>query len=211
MLTPNHARLLRHLCRDVGLVTDDQAARLAAGAGPPAPDTLRELGGLVARDLLRRERAIARVLPPLPAPLAAWWPGQPPPDTAAVAWRSERRWHLVPRVVTLFRAGPLARRLFGHATAGGPGNLSALSHDLACAELLLTFSRLAPERARDWVGEAVRKPAAGRGEKLPDVVLHAPDGTPYLVCEVVGVYPKARLDAFHAFVAGELDLPYELW
>jgi hypothetical protein len=211
VLTPGHERLLRHLCRDLRILRDEPAGQIIGHEADRPGDLLRELGGLVTRDFLRRERVIARVLTGLHAPLAVWQPGQDRPEMAAVAWQAQKRWHMSPRVVTIFRAGPRARRLFGHATAGGPGNLSALSHDLACGELLLAFSRLAPERLRDWVGEGLRKPEQGRGEKLPDVILYAADHSPYLVCEVTGVYPKARLDAFHDYVANVLGLPYELW
>lgn len=129
----------------------------------------------------------------------------------AVAWRAEKRWDVSPAVVTTYRAGPRARRLYGHATAGGPGNLCALSHNIACGELLLAFARLAPDRLPDWVGEGLRKAEQGYGEKLPDVILYDPEGSPYLVCEVTGVYPPARLNAFHDYVSGVLALPYELW
>jgi hypothetical protein len=211
VLSTGHERLLRHVCRDVRILEAGQAGQVIGHETGDPGDLLRELGGLVARDFLRRERIIARVLPRLEAPLAVWQPGQNRPEMAAVAWQAQKRWDVSPEVVTAFRAGPRARRLFGHATAGGPGNLSALSHDLACGEMLLAFYRLAPERLRDWVGEGLRKPDQGYGEKLPDVILFTADGSPYLVCEVTGVYPKARLDAFHDYVANVLGLPYELW
>jgi hypothetical protein len=211
MLNEPHARIVRHLCRDLGLLSEDQAVRLSGDGSTDTEAVVRELGGLVTSDLLRRERIIARVLPPLELPLVAWRPGDRWPDLAAVAWRAEKRWDVRPRVVTVYRAGPVGRRLFGHATRGAAQNLSSLSHDIACGELLLAFYRLAPERVRDWVGDAFRRPDQQRGEKLPDVVLQAPDQTPYLVCELTGVYPKSRLEAFHEYCADALRLPYELW
>ncbi len=211
MLTPRHERLLRHLCRDVRLTIGDLASELLDPCVAEATDSTRELSGLVTRDFLRRDRVIARILPRLETPLAVWQPGEPRPETGSIAWQSQKRWDIEPNVVPVYRAGPLSRRLFGYATAGGPGNLNALSHDIACCALLVAFSRTAPERVRHWVGEDLRKTEQGHGEKLPDVILFGEDLKPYLVCEVTGLYPKARLEAFHDYVANELRLPYELW
>jgi len=209
MLTPGRIRLLHALAVDVRIAKEEQAAALLTADGP-VHDPVRELATLIAADMLRRDRVIARIPPPMAAPLARWAPGESPPDMAAVAWQSQKRWDVAPDVIKVYRAGPATRRLYGDLTAG-TGNLSALAHDVACCELLLTFMRQFPERVPHWVGEDVRKDARAREEKLPDVILFDSGQNPYLVCEVVGVYPKARLEAFHDYVAGTLGLPYELW
>jgi hypothetical protein len=211
MLTQGQERLLRHLCRDVRLTISEFASEFLGLHEEGRSDSTRELSELVSRDLLRRDRVLARILPMFDAPLAAWRPGDLPPPMASVAWQSEKRWTIKPNVVTVYRAGPVARQLFGYSTAGGPGNLNALSHDIACCQLLVKFSRSAPNRARHWVSEDLRKSEQEQGEKLPDVILYDDQFCPYLVCEVTGVYPKLRLEAFHNFVADVLGLPYELW
>jgi len=208
MLTLEQERLLSALCQNVRIATANQAmAILHPERGDE--DASRELSQLVAKDLLRRDRLLARLIQ-FENPLVVWTPGSTPPEMASIAWRARKRWNVQPEVVTVYRAGPVARRVFGQATANGVGNLNSLCHDLACTELLLTFLARRPERIADWVSEDRLKRDQEQGDKLPDVVLYAESG-PYLVCEVIGVYPKARLSAFHDFVAGVLGLPYELW
>lgn len=211
MKTPLRQRLLRHLCRDVSLATGSQLRRLLANGSADPDESIGDLTALVAGDYLRRMRVIARLLPALTAPLLRWGPGEPQPDFATVAWQLEKRWDIPPSVVPVYRAGPAARHLFGSGTHGNGINLAAISHDLACTELLLTFATHEPVRVRHWVGEDLRKLALEHGEKLPDVILYDDALAPYLVCEVAGTYPKSRLEAFHAYVAESLRLPYELW
>jgi hypothetical protein len=101
--------------------------------------------------------------------------------------------------------------VFGSGTCEGGLNLAALGHDLGCTDLLLAFAASHPERVRHWLGEDLRKAALQHGEKLPDVVLYGDDCRPYLMCEVAGAYPEARLSALHDYAATVLNLPYELW
>jgi hypothetical protein len=211
MLNDRKQRLLRRLCQDVRLIRKETAEKLLRVGEGEEFDAARELADLVARDFLRRDRVLARVLPEMAEPVVRWQHGEPVPEMGPLAWRLEKRWDLKPEVVTVFRAGPAARRVFGGASAGGAINPAALSHDLACADLLATFAVAAPDRLRHWVSEDLRKNDLVHGEKLPDVILYADDLTPYLVCEIAGIYPKARLQAFHDFVANTLGLPYELW
>lgn len=210
MMTPRRERLFHLLCRHVRLVSESQAGRVMAIDAPGTTSVSRELADLVAGDFLRRDRVIARPLGPLTEPVVSWCPGEEPPDFGALAWRLGKRWDVPPRVMPVYRAGPAARRVFGSGTCSGGLNFAALSHDLACAEMFLAFAALWPERLAHWVGEDVRKDGLARGEKLPDVILYGADLEPYLVCEMAGSYPKARLEAFHAYVAA-LTLPYELW
>lgn len=210
-MTPRRKQLFRHLCRDVRIVSEAQASGVMAIGGPGPADVRRELAGLVIKDFLRRDRVIARVLPPLTEPIARWSPGEPPPDFGALAWRLEKRWDVPPQVLPVYRAGPGARRVYGSGTCSGGLNFAALSHDLACADMLIAFAARYPERLPHWVGEDVRKDGLARGEKLPDVILFDDNLKPYLVCEMAGSYPKVRLEAFHTYASVVLNLPYELW
>lgn len=211
MMTAARVRLLEALCRHVRVVAADQAATLLGLDAGQTADVTRLLADLVATNFLRRHRVIARRPTPLAEPLVEWHPGDPPPDFAALAWRLDRRWDVPPRPVPVYRAGPAARAVFGSGTCATGLNLAALGHDLACTDLLLAFAAARPERVRHWVGEDLRKAGLRHGEKLPDVVLYGDDHRPYLMCEVAGAYPAARLSALHAFAATVLNLPYELW
>ena len=211
MLSDGKQQFLRHLCRDVRMVRQAAAEALLVRCEGEAIDPARALSDLVARDFLRRDRILARVLPELVDPLYSWQPGEPAPEAGPLSWRLEKRWDIRPEVTTVYRAGPAARRVFGGGGSTGGINLAALSHDLAIGDLLVAFAARAPERLGHWVSEDLRKDDLEHREKLPDVVLYSDAETPYLVCELAGVYPKARLEAFHDFVANALRLPYELW
>lgn len=210
-MNPRHEHLLKTLCQKVRLATADQAAAIMAIAAPGPVDTTRELYPLVTRDWLRRDRVLARLLPPFACPIATGGPGDPLPDFAPLVAALERRWDVAPEVTTVYRAGPAARLTFGTGGHGSGQNLAALGHDIACTGLYLAFAALHPERLAHWVGEDFRETVATRGEKRPDLILFGGDFEPYLVCELAGVYPRHRLEAFHAYCAETLNLPYELW
>jgi hypothetical protein len=190
-------------------------AELAAHWGVASPSGRLRLAAwldrLVRREVLLRWRVIARPLPPPAAPLVTFRPGGPIADANAVAWALEKRWRVEPQVVVAYAGGPRCRQLFGAHVACGLGNLDAVSHDLALAALYFRFARFSPQRANDWVADWERKSALRAGEKLPDVLLHAADGAPYLAVEMGGVYSATRVNGLRAFCTDSLQIPLEVW
>jgi hypothetical protein len=172
----------------------------------------RWLAARAAEGLLVRHCVLARLTPPLDAPLWASETGGEPADPGhAVAWRLARRWATTPLRVIVYTAGRRLARIYGGQMRGGLGNPDAISHDLALAALYVRFAATRPEAARDWVPDFRRAAAAGYGEKQPDVLLFDADGTPYRAVELAGIYSAGRLAALAAHCRVGLGLPLEVW
>ena len=167
----------------------------------------RLVGELVEARLVRREEVFLPRTELLWAPFFRWQPGEPAPAFGVIAHRMAGRWGGPVEAKSIVLATPRAARLFGgHA---GRVQQAARAHDLHLAEVYLQFLRTRPEEAMDWVSAATL--AADReGQVLPDAAIVDRDGTPRLAIELVGHYPKERLERFHVDSVAR-DLPYELW
>jgi hypothetical protein len=158
---------------------------------------------------LVRQRAFAKPLVPLTAPLVTWRPGEQPPDFAALSYRLKTRFSGAARQIPIVVATTRAADQFGGA-GGRPPRASETTHDLGLAVVFLQLLRSAPERARGWVSEA----ALVRGDdvaahKLPDALILEPHGEETVI-EFGGEYSKAKLATFHQDCLS-LARRYEVW
>ena len=171
IMKPRHLKLLRHLCLDVRLMDAGQAVRLMAVAGDEPADTNRELAEARLEKLPQPHAVLCAAAHGDDRTANEMEPGEEVTDFAALRVAARPEMGRAARGDPDRPAGPAARHVFGSGSCSGGLNFAALSHDLACADLLLTFAERHPERLRDWVGEDVRKQGTARGEKLPDVML----------------------------------------
>lgn len=209
-LTPFDRLLVGTLCARVRALTFDQYVRLGRAAGRTnSRAAARRLRRLADAGLVRAVRALVRPVDPLTAPVAAWAPGDPPPDFAALAWRLERRWRVALRPQPVLFATARSVRVFGGWASGRLGNVGQLSHDLHVAEVYLHFLTDRPERAARWVAGELLRGTAGRNQKVPDAVLvDGPVTT--LAIDFGGLYDARKLAAFHRNMLAR-RLPYEVW
>jgi hypothetical protein len=201
--------LLDALTSRVTVFTFDQIARTWwAGTNPRAAKKrllkLQE-GGFV-------ERAKVNVLPipPLPGPIVAWSPGDPPPPFEKVAWSLQKRWAKAAKPTPIVTATKFSANLFG--TFAGPlTDVVAASHDCCHSEVYLIYRRERPDEARLWRSElALTNRKAGLFTKDPDAVLLDAERQVVKVVENGGKYDASRVRAFHFFCEAKA-VRYEIW
>jgi len=150
----------------------------------------------------------ARLIGPLDRPLAAWFPGNPPPDFGAIAYRADKRFSSLPvSSVTCYRATRKALRLYG-VSPKGRGKLTQATHDLGVTEIYLHYHKQHLQLLPSWRGEdhGYRLPGGIR----PDAVLHLPCRGRTHVLDFITDYGRARVAALHEACA-DSALSYEMW
>jgi hypothetical protein len=207
--------LIRALLGKIRLITFAQIAR----AWWPDTDSgktnaKRRVQDLVEAKLLIRERAFARPMLELTAPVFVWKPGQEDPDPEKLSYQVQSRWEAQagasePRAATVYFASRRAANVLGGAALARIKNHSQVTHDLHVTELYLKLLRETPPLAQAWVGEEILAPSRVN-QKLPDAILVASSGEPKLVMEFGGAYPPDRVQAFHDDCKTR-GLPYEFW
>ncbi|HYV38099.1 MAG TPA: hypothetical protein VE988_20605 [Gemmataceae bacterium] len=158
------------------------------------------------KDLFRRHRVHARIVPLADRPLAVFRPDDELCDMASLAWELHKRWEVRPKMVSVYTRGPKCFKIFSSNAHADIRNLGSLSHDLLLSELFFKFLREAPARAAEWSPDWEREGDLRHGEKLPDVILRS-EGTAVEMC---GAYSKERLLALQMFVCKRLKLNLEL-
>lgn len=155
------------------------------------------------------QRALARPLLEMTAPLYDWGPTNPTPEFGHLAWRALSRWKLPARRVTVIAASRKARLMFGGTGRRPLRNVCQFTHDLHVTAVYLQFLQIRPEDAVAWRGE---DEIAGKrsGEVVPDALLVDGGGVPYRAIEFGGRYSADRLRHFHEGCARR-NLPYEVW
>jgi len=208
-MTPRKAEILLTLSRKVRVLSFDQMAaawwRQSAAGLRAARDTTKHL---VDDGWLERQTIHAQVVPVI-APVTQWEVGDPPPDFADVSRRLQGRWSdaTVPTVVFLSTHRTLLR--FGGQGRGGLKQVTAINHDLHVGAVYLWHRERRPELAAIWRGEDTYRDQLD-GEKVPDAILFAPDGTARRVIESGGSYSAERCEEFHESCVGR-RIPYDLW
>jgi len=208
-LTSRDLELLDTLTRKVRVLTIQQIARTWWTTSQRAIENARErVSVLSSRQLLQTQRVPAHPELPLEAPAASWNIGEAKPDFGSVSYRLKARWkdHLV-STLCVSATSSSANRFSGH---GGrfPRQVER-SHDIHLAAVYLRYRQEQPELVPGWIfEEQLREEKQRRSGRLPDVIICT--GSTNKVVEFGGAYPKAKLEAFHAYCK-EQELPYEIW
>lgn len=215
-MTPRKAEILVTLSVKVRVLADRQIAPAwwrPTGSGlRAARDTLAEL---VADGFLERHQVHGQLLD-VTTPVFSWEVNDPAPDFTALSTRLQRRWCDSPtggatEPLTVFVATARTLRQFGGRGRGGLHQPTAINHDLLLGSAYQWHRTHRPEHALAWQGEdTYADQLAASGEKRPDAILFAPDGTAERVIESGGAYSAERCREFHESCVAR-QIPYDLW
>ena len=215
ILTAADREFVEMLCGRARCASEGQHEELAALRGIKNPKAARRRRYfLVASGLLRFAVVPARPSIRLTGPLFTWVPGEPGPDADAISYAAETRFSAPLEPTRLYYATPKAIRLFGGHASGEMPNAQQVAHDLCVTSIYITLLSNDPDVAALYRGEDQMKDFEGKYHekyrKVPDAFLCDEDGRPCIAIEFVGLYPAARITAFHHDMSRR-GFSYELW
>ncbi len=208
-LTVRDLEILEAVTRRVRVLTIPQIARTWwASSKRPAEDARARLQSLRKDDLLLIERLPAHPELTLQSPITSWEPGVSAPDFGVVSYRLQSRWSEHPVSTMCVSATTVAANRFGGHGGRLPRQVER-THDIHLAAVYLLYRDRHSEVLSNWIfEEQLRHERREKAERLPDAILVTAGRRK--VVEFGGAYPKAKLEAFHAYCK-ERELPYEVW
>jgi hypothetical protein len=209
VLTARDREILEALTRRVRVMTITQIARTWWVTSKHSDANARDrMAALEARGLITKQRALAHPEILVEEPLVRWAPFLPQPNFGKVSYQLQTRWTKPSVMATVISATSQAANQFG-GHGGRPSRDVERTHDIHLAAVFLRYRAQSPSLLQHWVfEEQIRRERGHTNEMLPDVMLRDP-ASPRAV-EFGGSYPKAKLEAFHAYCK-EKRLHYEIW
>lgn len=213
-MTPRQAEILLTLSIKARVLAERQ---ISAAWWRPTGSGLRAareaLAELVEDGWLERHEVHAQLLD-VTGPVVSWEVNDPDPDFDALSARLQRRWQDSPtggatEPLAVFVATARTLKRFGGWGRGGLHQPTAANHDLHVGAVYLWHRAHRPELALAWRGEDTYADQLA-GEKLPDAILFAPDGTAERVIESGGAYDAQRCSEFHMSCVARC-VPYDLF
>jgi hypothetical protein len=210
-LTAADREFAEALCGRVRCMSERQHEEFAALRGITNPKAARRRRYfLVASGLLGHVAVPARPIVRLDGPLFAWAPGEPGPDVQALSYAAERRFSAPLEPTRIYYATRKAVRLFGGHGSGEMPNAMQAAHDLGVSAIYLGLLAGDPEVAALYRGEDQMADFHQKYQKVADAYLCDERGRPCVAVEFLGLYPPARIAAFHDDMRRR-ELDYELW
>lgn len=209
-LTARDREIVETLAVRARLLSVEQIARTWWGEPAAAHGAaLERLRALAQGEVVELRRVMLRPELPLARPLAAWRPGQDPPDFARAAGRAQWRWSEPPRATpAVLLSVSTAKALTGQKPRRP--RASEATHDLHVAAVYLWYRAHRPAEAATWAAEDARHTRKTRaGQVVPDAAVRERGGGMRLV-DFAGEYRRDKLERFHAYCSAR-ELPYELW
>ena len=180
-----------------------EAARLNVSVST----TSKRLSKLTAAGFLVRLSALMSTLPPIQKRLCKWAPGDPDPNTGAIAYAAQKRWHDRPlKKTTIYTASKKLLTYFGLPPRPHIKTLHA-SHDYGVLQCYEFCRQKFP--SCDFVGEDMFAPR-GHGVAVEDAQLVQGDKV-FAVVDFIGSYRKSRVQHLHKEVGLERGLRYLLF
>ena len=200
--------ILRALAVQIRIASLDQIAR---GWYPSGTSATAEAKAALCRlehcGLICRRIVEAQPIVPLPRPIFAWKPADPPPSNEVleeIAEKSNDRWSSDDVPVEVHYASSRAARLFGAFSDVRHAKHCEATHDLHLSEVYLRYRLKTPRLAANWRGESAF-PKFGfefKGMKDPDAFLLDSSHRATRIIEFSGKYSVAHLRTFHEHCSG---------
>jgi hypothetical protein len=159
-------------------------------------------------NLIRIDRAPAHPELTLEGPAQVWRPRDPAPDFGSLSYVLQSRWNQHPVLTTCVSATAHSTNLF-NGFGGRPPRQVERTHDIHLAAVFLLYLKKHKNELAGWsFEEKLRSLHRRKRERLPDVIFERRGSRK--VVEFGGAYPKAKIEAFHAYCCAQY-LPYEVW